>query len=147
MQVKEIMTKNVECIQSDKSVSDAAKRMKLLDIGAIPVCGLNDKLIGIVTDRDIAVRCIANGRDPQTLMVEEIMTPGIAFCQEDQNVFDAADMIKEQQIRRLVVINGDKRLVGILSLGDLAVRTNYKTICSNTLEGISKPSRSNEKVI
>lgn len=139
MRIKEIMSRNVECIQPDMFVTEAAKRMKSLDVGAIPVCGNDDKLVGMITDRDIAMRCVADGSDSQSTKVKDVMTPDIVYCQEDQDVSDAAEIIKQRQIRRLVVLNNDKQLVGILSLGDLAVRAGHEITCDDTLEAVSAP--------
>jgi CBS domain-containing protein len=96
--------------------------MKALDIGPLPVC-CEDRLVGMITDRDITVRATAEGYDPRTEQVHDAMTAGIFYCLEDQSVEEAALLMKEKQIRRLPVLNHEKRLVGIVSLGDLAVET------------------------
>jgi CBS domain-containing protein len=142
MRVKEIMTASVECISPSTTIQDAARMMKELDIGPLPVCGDNDRLAGIVTDRDIAIRAVAEGLDPATTKVREIMTPHIVYCFEDQDVSDAAHMMEQKQIRRLVVLNHDKRLVGILSLGDLAIDIGDEQLVGHTLEAVSEPAMS-----
>jgi CBS domain-containing protein len=140
MQVKEIMTRGCECISPDSTLQEAAQRMKTLDVGPLPVCS-EDRLVGIVTDRDIVLRAVAEGHDPKTARVRDVMTPNITWCLEDQDVAEAARLMKNKQIRRLVVLNRDKRLVGILSLGDLAVDTRDERLAGETLERISEPAK------
>jgi CBS domain-containing protein len=138
MEIREVMTCNVECIRPDATLKEAAERMRQLDIGPLPVCG-NDRLVGMLTDRDIVIRVIAEGRDPTTTQVSDAMSPGVFYCFEDQDVSEAAEMMREKQIRRLLVLNRDKRLVGIVSLGDLAVDTHDDQMAGHALEGISEP--------
>jgi CBS domain-containing protein len=116
MQVKDIMTPGVECIRPDDTLQNAARKMRDLDVGPLPVCGDNDRLAGMITDRDIVVRAIADGKDPKATKVREAMTDEIIYCFEDQDVQEAARTMQERQVRRLVVLNRDKRLVGIVSL-------------------------------
>src|SRR5438552_3517909 len=99
MRVSEIMTKRVECTRPDASVQEAAGRMRALDVGSLPVCD-NDRLVGIVTDRDITVRATAEACDPCGTRVREVMTPEIAYCYEDQLVTEAARLMEDRQIRR-----------------------------------------------
>jgi CBS domain-containing protein len=138
MRVYEIMTKNATCIAPNTTVRDAAGRMRDMDVGSLPVCE-NDRLVGLVTDRDIAVRSVAVGHDPNAERVRDVMTPGIVYCFDDQDVREAADIMREKQIRRLPVLNRDKRLVGIISLGDVAVEVGEK-VAGQALQGISEPS-------
>ena len=140
MQLREIMTRDVECVGPETTLREAAEKMRSLDVGPLPVCE-NDRLLGIVTDRDIVVRAIAQGRDPRTTTVREAMTEGIDYCFEDDDTADAARKMRERQIRRLVVLNGDKQLVGIVSLGDLAVKTGDEEQAGETLEEISEPAK------
>lgn len=140
MQVRDVMTRGVECIAPEATLQKAAQRMRELNVGALPICE-NDRLAGMVTDRDITLRATAEGRDPRTTTVREVMTPDITYCFEDQDVREAARIMEEQQIRRLPVMNRDKRMVGIVSLGDLAVRTDNERLTGETLEGVSEPSR------
>jgi CBS domain-containing protein len=140
MQVKDVMTIDVECISPDTTLREAAQKMKELDIGSLPICGDDDRLAGIVTDRDITVRAVAEGLDPSRAQVGDIMTPNIIYCFEDQDISDAAHMMEQNQIRRLVVLNRDKRLVGFLSLGDLAVDTGNEELAGHTLEAVSEPA-------
>jgi CBS domain-containing protein len=140
MQVKEIMTQGVECIRPDDSIAAAARKMKDLDVGALPVCGGDDRLIGMVTDRDITVRATADCRDPSGTCVKDVMTLHIISVFDDQDVAEAARLMKENQVRRLVVLNRAKRLVGIVSLGDLAVDTRDEELVGTTLEAVSEPA-------
>jgi CBS domain-containing protein len=137
MQVKEVMTRNVQCVSPDASLQEAACKMKDLDVGPLPVCD-HDRLTGLLTDRDIAVRGVAEGRDPKNTKVCDVMTPGVVFCFEDDDVQEAARIMEEKQVRRLVVLNPDKRLAGIVSLGDLAVLTGDRDLSAKTLEEVSR---------
>src|SRR5262249_20123403 len=141
MKVNNVMTWGVECISPDATLQEAAERMKALDVGSLPVCD-HDRLAGMVTDRDITVRSVSGGHDPQTGRVRDAMTPGIVYCFEDQDVSEAARMMREKQIRRLPVLDRNHKLVGIVSLGDLAVETGDKEMAGQALEGISEPSGS-----
>lgn len=140
MRVSEVMTRGVECTSPDATLQEAAAKMKSLDVGPLPVCE-NDRLVGMVTDRDITVRATAEGTAPMDIRVRDIMTPEVIYCFEDALVSDAARLMQEKQVRRLVVLNRDKRLVGIVSLGDLAVETGDEQLAGNTLEAISEPNR------
>jgi len=139
MQVCEVMTKGVECVRPSHSLQQAAQKMKTLDVGPLPV-GDNDRLVGLITDRDIAVRAVAEACDARTTTVKEVMTPEVLWCFEDQDVQEAAQLMCEHQVRRLVVLNRDKRLVGIISLGDLAVETGDEKLSGTTLEQVSLPT-------
>jgi CBS domain-containing protein len=139
MQVKDVMTKGAECVRPDDTLQDAARKMKGLDVGPLPVCD-NDRLVGMITDRDITVRAVAEGKDPRSARVRDAMTEGVCYCFEDDDVADAARLMKEKQIRRLVVLNRDKRLAGIVSLGDLAVETGDEHLAGQTLEHVSQPT-------
>jgi len=139
--VKDVMTKGAECISPTASLQTAAQRMKDLDVGPLPVCE-NDRIVGIITDRDITVRGVCQGCSPKTTTVRDIMTPQIVFCFEDQDVQEAARLMWDKQIRRLVVLNRKKRLVGIVSLGDLAVETGDEHLAWQTLERVSEPALS-----
>jgi CBS domain-containing protein/sporulation protein YlmC with PRC-barrel domain len=139
MQVKEIMTHQVEVVHPEATLWEAAQKMAALDIGPLPVCK-GDELVGMLTDRDITVRAVAEGLDPKTTRVYEVMTPEIIFTYEGEDIGLAAQLMTEHQIRRLVVLNRDKRLVGIVSLGDLAVHTGDVQQAGETLEAVSEPS-------
>ena len=139
MLIRDIMTPNVECIRPDATLQTAAARMRDLDVGVLPVCD-NDRLAGMLTDRDIIVRAVARGLDPASALVREAMTPEAIWCFDDDNVTEAARLMRDRQVRRLLILNHDKRLVGILSLGDLAVETNNDELAGNTLEAVSEPA-------
>src|SRR5205814_10585128 len=125
------------------TLQQAAAKMKSLDIGPLPVWDDNNRLVGLLTDRDVTVRATAEGEDPTAVCVSVVMTPEIFYCFEDQLVGEAAHLMEEQQVRRLVILNRDKRLVGIVSLGDLAVETGDEQLAGNTLEAVSEPNRPN----
>src|SRR2546422_3075712 len=133
MQVKDIMTPQVEIVHPDTSLTEAAKKMSRLEIGPLPVCD-GEKLIGMITDHDITVRATAKGSDPNATKGREVMTPEVVYCFEDQDVKTVAQMMEMRQIRRIPVLNHDKRLVGIVSLGDLAVETRNQKLAGRTLE-------------
>lgn len=138
MQVRELMTANPDIAAPEISVEQAARQMKDLNVGALPVCQ-NDRLVGMITDRDIAVRTVASGADPKNTPVRDSMTPDLAYCYEEQSVEEAAELMKQQQVRRLPVLSQDKRLVGMLSLGDVAVEAD-SVIAGETLESVSSPA-------
>jgi CBS domain-containing protein len=140
MQVRDVMTKGAECVRPADSLQQAAQKMRVLDVGPLPVCGDQDRLVGMITDRDIAVRAVAEACDPRTTAVQDVMTPDVVYCYEDQDVQQAARLMQEHQVRRLVVLNRDKRLVGIVSLGDLAVGTGDEKLAGKTLEEVSLPT-------
>jgi len=138
MQAKDVMTRGVECISPDATLQDAARKMRDLDVGPLPVCE-NDRLVGILTDRDIVVRGVAEGRDPQDSRVRDVMTRGIDYCFDDDDVAEAAWHMEAKQIRRLAVLDHNKRLVGIVSLGDLAVKSPDEHLTAEALEQVSLP--------
>ena len=139
MQLKDIMTRDVEVIRPDATLQEAAQKMKGLDVGPLPVCD-GERLVGMLTDRDITVRATAEGRDPKTTEVREVMTCEVLYAFEDQGVTEAARLMEEHQIRRLVVLNRDKRLVGIVSLGDVAVHTDNERLAGEVVERVSEPA-------
>ncbi len=138
MLIKEIMTPSAEIVQPQTSVKDAAARMKALDVGVMPV-GDNDRLVGILTDRDIAVRTVAEGKDPANTEVGEVMTPDVSYCFEDQDLTEAGELMKKNKIRRLVVLNRDKRMVGMCSIGDVAVHGD-RGVVADILTEVSRPA-------
>jgi CBS domain-containing protein len=143
MQIREIMTREVDVIRPDASVRDAALKMKELDVGAIPVCD-GQKLAGLVTDRDITVRAVAEGRNPSEVQVAEVMSADIAYCFEDETVEQAANLMESKQIRRLPILDRNKQLAGIISLGDISIRTEgsrQKDLAAEALEEISEPAK------
>jgi len=142
MQVREVMTPHVEVIHPDATLKEAAEKMSRLEIGPLPVCD-GERLIGMLTDRDITVRATARGCDPNTTKVRDTMTSEVVYCFEDQEVRIAAQMMEMRQIRRVPVLTRDKRLVGIVSLGDLSVETQDQHLAAKTLEGVSEPGKPN----
>jgi CBS domain-containing protein len=139
MQVRDIMTAGVECVQPTATLREAARKMKDLNVGPLPVCEDNERLVGMITDRDIAIRAVAEGDNPDVTPVSAVMTPKIIYCYDDEDVTDAAQMMQDNQVRRLAVLNRSKQLVGIVSLGDLAVDTRDDLLSGHTLEAISEP--------
>lgn len=139
MKVKDVMTRTVACVRPKDSIAVAAEMMRDLDIGVLPVWGDDDCLLGMVTDRDITVRATAAAGDPQVTWVRDIMTPTVVHCSVEQEVADAAQLMQEHQIRRLIVLDHDRRLAGILSLGDVALDTGDRRLTGETLEAISTP--------
>ena len=121
MKVSERMTRNPRTVAPDESVRLAAALMDELDIGALPVCDEDDNLIGIVTDRDITIRATALGSPPDSTNVSEVMTETVQSISEDSDIGEAEQLMSTAQIRRVPVVDGDNHLVGILSLGDLAL--------------------------
>ena len=118
MRVSECMTREVKIADPDMTMRDAAKLMAKLDAGVLPV-GENDRLVGMITDRDIAVRGIAEGKGPDA-KIRDVMTKEVRYCFDDEDVEHVLENMGDLQVRRLPVLNRDKRLIGIVSLGDLA---------------------------
>jgi CBS domain-containing protein len=143
MKVREIMTSNARCVGPETTLTEAARQMSDQDVGALPVCD-NDRLAGMITDRDIAVRAVARGADPKSTRVRDAMTDGIVFIYEDQDVEEAARLFEAKKIRRLPVLNREKRMVGIVSLGDLAVNAGMG-LGGEALKEVSEPSHAHAK--
>lgn len=140
MTVGPIMTRDVECTRPDASLYEAARRMKDLDIGVLPVCGEQGRLLGILTDRDIVVRGVAEGQDPVMTRVRSVMTTPVVTVFEDQDIGDAVRIMEQHQIRRAVVVSRHRRLAGILSLGDLAAGGVDSDAVRQVLERVSAPA-------
>jgi CBS domain-containing protein len=141
MKLNEIMTHEVEIVQPNDSLLTAAKKMRDRDIGFLPVYE-SDQLIGVLTDRDLTVRALADGLNAGSTIGRDLVTAPAIFCYEDQEVEEAARLMEYNQIRRLVILNRrDHRLVGVVSLGDLAGIVNDK-IAGNILESVSAPVKS-----
>jgi len=119
MKVREIMTTNVECIAPTSSVESVAEKMKTLDVGFLAVCD-NDRLVGTVTDRDIVIRGIAAGRDMKSAKTRDVMTHEVHWSYETEDVEDVAEAMSDKQVRRMLILNDEKRLVGVVSLGDIS---------------------------
>lgn len=119
MQVKEAMHSGVEWVEPETAVSLVAQKMRDLDIGAIPVCK-KDHLVGIITDRDIVCRAVAKGVSLSNLTAGDVMTEGVVYCRDTEDLQDAIHIMEDKQIRRMPAIDEDKRMVGMLSLGDVS---------------------------
>ena len=136
MLVSEAMTREVRVANPTQTIRDVAKIMAEIDAGAVPV-GENDRLVGMITDRDIAIRAVAEGKGPDT-PVRDIMSQDIKYCYDDEDLEHVAENMGELQVRRLPVVNRDKRLVGIVALGDVARHEDHHTTGETTAE-VSKP--------
>jgi CBS domain-containing protein len=130
------MSTDVHIAAPDQTMQQAAREMASIDAGLLPV-GENDRLVGMITDRDITIRGVARGCSPDT-PIRQVMSQEIRYCFDDDDVEDAADTMSELQIRRLPVLNHDKRLVGIISLGDIA-RLGDRQCGAEALNGVSQP--------
>src|SRR5436190_21751026 len=139
MQLRRVMSKSPAYVSPATPVGQVAAMMKTRDIGMVLVAE-NDRLVGTVTDRDIVIRCIAEGRDPRIAMTGDIMTSKAAFCFEDQDVSEAAQLMEERKIRRLAILNRDMKLVGVVSLGDLAVRTGDEAMSGEVIKFVARPA-------
>src|SRR5215469_755128 len=133
-QVREVMTTDVRLITPDDTIREAATAMAEANLGALPV-GENDRLVGVITDRDITIRAVAKGDRPDQCTVREVMSPGIKYVFEDESTEVVAENMSKLQVRRLPVLNRQKRLVGIVSLGDLAAR--HDPVAAGALKAIS----------
>ncbi len=125
MQVREAMHKGVEWMAPTTSLAELAQTMRKHDIGAIPI-GENDRLIGMVTDRDIVVKGLANGQDASSLTARDVMTEGIVYCRANEELGDALRIMEDKRIRRLPVLDENKRMIGMLSLGDVSSAASHE---------------------
>jgi CBS domain-containing protein len=137
MQVRDVMSREVEVLEPGITVDEASRRMAARDAGAMPV-GENDRLVGMLTDRDVVVRVVAANRDPAAITVREAMTPEVEWCFEDDALETAGARMAERKVRRLAVLNRDRRLVGIVSVGDLA-REEAGRATVTALHGAAQP--------
>lgn len=137
MNIREVMSRDVTIASPEDTLQHAAQLMKDIDAGVLPV-GENDRLVGMLTDRDITIRAVAEGKAPGTCQVREVMSPDIKYVYEDESVEDAARSMGELQVRRLPVLSRDKRLVGIVSLGDVALKNEDSA--GVALKEVSEPS-------
>ncbi len=140
MKVRDIMTKDIASLRSDDTIEHAAQLMKQYNCGSLPVC-TQDKLIGIVTDRDIAVRSVASGEDVTSRRVGDIMTNDVVFANPETDVNDAARIMSDRQIRRLPVVENNS-LIGIVALGDISLEPKCQDSAEDALKNISKPGAS-----
>jgi CBS domain-containing protein len=139
MQIKDIMTRDPVVASPDATLRDAARTMRELDSGVLPI-GEDDRLLGMLTDRDITVRATAEGKDPNATTVRDVMSSEVVSCFEDEDERAAAAKMEEHQLRRLVVLDRAERLVGIVSLGDLAIHTTDDRIAGEVAEAVSEPA-------
>jgi CBS domain-containing protein len=138
MKLSEIMTRDVVVMQPDDSLQSAAKKMRERNIGFLPVCD-GEELLGVISDRDITIRALADGMDVNIMLGRDLMTVPAIYCFDDQDIDEAAKIMEENQIRRLVVLSrDDKRLVGVVSLGDLA-RHESADRSGQVLQKVSEP--------
>jgi len=135
--MKDLMSPHVEVISPDATLKDAAVLMRDKGFGMLPV-GEHDRMIGTITDRDIAIRAVAEGKNCESI-VRDVMTKDLVWAYEDDTVEQGARRMSECQVRRLPVVNADKRLVGIVSLGDFAVEVDDIRLNAEALEEISRP--------
>ena len=142
MRVSEAMTREVRVANPGQSIREVAKIMAEIDAGAMPV-GDNDRLVGMITDRDIAIRAVALGKGPDTPVRDVMSTEQVLFCYEDEELDHVAKNMSEQQVRRLPVVNRDKRLVGIVSLGNLAQREGRAA--NKAVKGVTKPGGAHQQ--
>ena len=139
MQVNEIMTDNAEVVDYEATLVEVAQKMRKLDVGALPVCD-GAQLIGMITDRDLTVRAIAEGKDASITQVGEIMSPEVFTCFEDDDIEDAARTMQEKSIHRLLVLNNDEEPVGIISLADFVVKSNDEHLAWQILDRVCEPA-------
>jgi CBS domain-containing protein len=137
-QLKDLMSRDVKVVSPDMTIGEAAKKMRDGDFGMMPV-GEDDRMIGTISDRDIAIRAVAEGKEAGT-KVRDVMSEGIIWAYEDDSVEQVATIMSKHQVRRLPVVNRDKRLVGIVALGDFAVESSEIQPAAKALSEISKPS-------
>ena len=138
MLVRDAMTPHAETIGPEETLQAAAAKMKALNVGALPVKD-DDHLVGMLTDRDLAVRAVAAGRDPIRARVREAMTPQVVWCFEDQDTIEAARVMEDKAIRRVMVLDRQERLVGLLSVDDLAAAARQERLAGEVLDSAVAP--------
>lgn len=138
MKISEVMSPEVRIADPDDTIQDVAQIMEETDVGFLPV-GEDDRLIGMITDRDIALRAVARGKDPRTTLVRDVMTSKVLYCYDSDEIEAAADNMAELRVRRLPIVNADKRLVGVVSIGDIAF-LHSATIAGKALESVCSPA-------
>ena len=139
MKVSEIMTMDFQTIDSTSTLTEAAQKMRSFNIGFLPV-QKDKEVIGVITDRDIVIRGLADELDPGSTQVQQIVSPEVVYCYEDEGVEGAAKLMEEHQVRRLIVCDYDGDPVGIVSLGDFAVKTGQERLAGEVLEQVSEPA-------
>lgn len=144
MRIKELMTNHAEWIEASTPLRDVSRTLRDKNIGCLPV-GEKDRLIGMITDRDVCCRGVADGLDPDKATARDVMTDGIVWCYDDQTDKDAAELMQKNDIRHLPVMNRQKRLVGVLSLGDLAYRGG-KSLKGDVIQLVSRDAERHAKI-
>lgn len=137
MKMRDIMTRDLQTISPDATIQDASRKMKAFDVGVLPVCQ-NDQCVGIITDRDITIRATAEGRNPANTPVSEIMSRDVAYVSEEDDVSQAAKIMEDRQIRRILIFDQNRRPVGICSLGDLALDSGDLQLTGEVVHEVSR---------
>lgn len=144
---KDVMTRNPDFVRATATLVDAASKMRKLDVGGLPVCDEAGGFVGMITDRDITIRAVADGKDPTRTTVADAMTRELHCCEEDADVTEVARVMQERQVRRVPIVKGKREgtapteLAGIVSLGDLAVDLRADEVPAKTLAEVSEESR------
>ena len=138
MLVRDAMTPRAETIGTEETLQAAAKKMRELNVGALPVKD-GEHVVGMITDRDIAIRAVAQGSDPTRARVRDAMTPQVVWCFQDQDTIEAARIMEEKAVRRLMVLDRDEQLVGLLSVDDLAAAARQERLAGEVLDSAAAP--------
>jgi len=138
MKLKNVMSTDLEMVELKSTVQEAAQKMDDINVGLMPVVE-DQRLVGMLTDRDIAIRAVAAGKDPKTTKVSEVMTKDVISCFEDQELEDAVNLMGEKQIRRMMILDRANKIVGVVSLGDIATLLKDKEVSGTILKQISMP--------
>jgi len=138
VKLSQMMTRNVETATPDDTLQSVAQRMKNRNFGPLPVME-GDRIIGMVTDRDITIRATAEGLDPKTTKVRQVMTEEVICAYEDQELEEAAEIMEREQVRRLPILDRNDRLVGIIATADIAMHSEDQEVEAGVLEGVSRP--------
>ena len=143
MKCKEMMTQKVVCCLPDDKVAKVAKKMKKADIGSVPIVEDMEKkkLIGIITDRDLALKVIGKGRKPQSTKIKKVMTKNVVTCLANDDLQKALDLMAENQLRRIPVVDKNNRVVGVISQADIAIRLNQAEKTAEVIKDISEPTK------
>jgi CBS domain-containing protein len=135
--ISQIMQRDVRVVKPSSTVEQVAREMKSLDVGSLPVCD-GQKLLGMVTDRDIAIRSVADARDPKKTLVSDIMSTDLVWCFEDASAQEVASKMADHQVRRIPIVDRQKKLVGIVAMADLATSRHDPDIKADAIEGVSE---------
>ena len=140
MQVNEIMTRGPRTVTADTNVRETARLMQQDDVGMLPVVA-GDRLVGVVTDRDLAIRVVADGRDPNACKVRDVMSADVRTCRENDDVDDVMDLMGREQVRRVPIVDDRGALVGVVAQADVVLQAKSDRKAEKTVEKISKPAR------